>query len=247
MKKILVLIFLTTLLHTKKPEIPTIPQPTPEEVVQEYCATPDIDLIFFAPDAGKLYKHIIQGLIRATDVTGSIKVAAFRFTEKEVAQDLIDAHNRGVSIEMVFDHGAVISTMASAVFPFCQAGIPVYQHIPVNLIPPSQRIAEYVQEEEGLVRGSYPTIMHQKTMIFTNTCGGKNIVVFGSLNFTTAGFYGNEEAVQVRNKPEIVTAFTEHFEKLKTRCCSIDLHKTPGAGGSAKCAKSSPARWATKI
>ncbi len=225
MKKMLLLLCLTTLLHAKKPDTPAILQPTPEEIVQKYCATSDIDLIFFAPDSGKIYKQIIQGLIRATDVTGSIKVAAFRFTEKDVTQDLIDAHKRGVPIEMVFDHGAVIATMASSVFTFCQAGIPVYQHIPVNLIPPSARSQEHMQEEEGLVRGSYPTIMHQKTMIFTNTCGGKNIVVFGSLNFTTAGFYGNEEAAQVRNKPELVRAFSEHFEKLKIRCCSLDLHK----------------------
>jgi phosphatidylserine/phosphatidylglycerophosphate/cardiolipin synthase-like enzyme len=153
---------------------------------------------------------------------GSIKVAAFRFTEKDIAADLIEAHNRGVSIEIVFDPGAVTSTFYSLAFTLSEAGIAVFQYQPVGLTPVSQRDG---QEGEVVQRIAYPTIMHQKTMVFKNTLGGKNIVAFGSLNFTTAGCYGNEEAVQVRNKPELVRAFAAHFEKLKKRSYLITPYR----------------------
>ena len=187
-------------------------------VLEEYCGVPNIDIILFAPDNGRLYKMLIRGLIQTTSSDGSIQVAAFRFTDKEVKSDLIDAHNRGVKVEIVFDPGAMTSTFYSLAFSLCESGIAVYQYIPVGLIPLSQRINE-------LQRISYQAIMHHKTMLFKKTFGGKDIVVFGSLNFTTAGFYGNEELVQVRNKSEIVAAISEHFEKLKTRSYKVETYR----------------------
>ena len=221
-KVVLVLMCCTALLHAKKEDKITLPKPTPQETMQQYCMPGDgiIDVVLFAPDEGRIYKNILRGLIQGTASEGSIKVAAFRFTEKEIAADLMEAHNRGVSVEIVFDPGAVTSTFYSLAFTLSEAGISVYQYQPVGLTPVSQR-----NGEEYEMRIAYPTIMHQKTMVFKNTCGGKNIVAFGSLNFTTAGCYGNEEAVQVRNKPEIVQAFAEHFEKLKKRSYLITPYR----------------------
>ena len=224
MKKLLLILCCATLLQAKKEDKITLPKPTPEETIQHYCMPGDgiIDIVLFAPDEGRIYKNILRGLIQATAAEGSIKVAAFRFTEKEIAADLIAAHNRGVSVEIVFDPGAVTSTFYSMAFTLSDAGIAVYQYQPVGLTPVSARNGE----EEGVVqRIAYPTIMHQKTMIFFNTLGGKNIVAYGSFNFTTAACYGNEEAVQVRNKPEVVNAFAAHFEKLKKRSYLITPYR----------------------
>ena len=224
-KKIILLMCCIALLQAKKEDKITIPKQMPEETVQHYCMPDDgvIDVVLFAPDDGRVYKNILRGLIQATSPEGSIKVAAFRFTEKEIGADLIDAHNRGVSVEIVFDPGAVTSTFYSLAFTLSEAGIAVFQYQPVGLTPMSQRNGE--EEGEVFQRISYPTIMHQKTMIFRNTCGGKNIVAFGSFNFTTAATYGNEEAVQVRNKPEVVDAFANHFEKLKKRSYLITPYR----------------------
>ena len=192
---------------------------SPEETVDQYCMDRTVDHVFFAPDDSEIYKSIIRGLIQMTEAQGKIRMAAFRLTDKDICQDLIAAHARGVSVEAVFDPGAVTTAFYSGVFLLCKAGIPVYQYIPVGLTPASSR---------SLLpggRASYLSIMHQKTMIFENTCKGKNFVVFGSLNFTTAGFYGNEEAVQVRNKPELITAFLDHFELLKKRSYVVSLPK----------------------
>ena len=224
MKKIVLIACFVFTLHAKKEDKITVSKPTPEETIQHYCMPDDgiLDIVLFAPDEGRIYKNILRGLIQATASQGSIKVAAFRFTEKDLAADLIAAHNRGVSIEIVFDPGAVTSTFYSLAFTLSEAGIAVFQYQPVGLTPMSQRNGE---EGEVVQRIAYPTIMHQKTMIFKNTLGGKNIVAFGSLNFTTAGCYGNEEAVQVRNKPEVVDAFAHHFEKLKKRSYQITPYR----------------------
>ncbi len=224
MKKLLLILCYAALLQAKKEDKITVPKPTPQEIVQQYCMpeNDDIDIVLFAPDEGRVYKNILRGLIQVTASEGSIKVAAFRFTEKDIAADLIEAHNRGVSVEIVFDPGAVTSTFYSLAFTLSEAGIAVFQYQPVGLTPLSQRNGE---EGEIVQRIAYPTIMHQKTMIFKNTLNGKNIVAFGSLNFTTAGCYGNEEAVQVRNKPEVVDAFANHFEKLKKRSYQITPYR----------------------
>lgn len=224
MKKLLLILCCSAMLQAKKEDKITIPKPTPEETVQHYCMPDDgvIDVVLFAPDEGRIYKNILRGLIRATASEGSIKVAAFRFTEKEIAADLIDAHNRGVSVEIVFDPGAVTSTFYSLAFTLSEAGIAVFQYQPIGLTPMFQRDG---QEGDVVQRIAYPTIMHQKTMIFFNTLGGKNIVAYGSFNFTTAACYGNEEAVQVRNKPEVVDAFAVHFEKLKKRSYLITPYR----------------------
>lgn len=223
-KKIVLIVCFVFTLHAKKEDKITIPKVTPEETIQHYCMPEDgiIDIVLFAPDEGRVYKNILRGLIQGTESEGSIKVAAFRFTEKEIAADLIEAHNRGVSVEIVFDPGAVTSTFYSLAFTLSEAGIAVFQYQPVGLTPMSQRDG---QDSDIVQRIAYPTIMHQKTMVFKNTCGGKNIVAFGSLNFTTAGCYGNEEAVQVRNKPEVVNAFAAHFEKLKKRSYLITPYR----------------------
>lgn|GEM_PF-3426080 len=190
-----------------------------QEALQRYCNSREIDLIFFAPDQGRVYKTLIRGLIQTTSPQGSIQIAAFRFTDKDLKNDLIEAHGRGVSVEIVFDPGAMTSAYYSLALSLCEAGVAVYQYIPVGLIAPSQRSEEFLDTQ----RISYQAIMHHKTMLFRDTCGGgKDIVVFGSLNFTTAGFYGNEELVQVRNKPELVTAIANHFEKLKSRSYSVE-------------------------
>lgn len=226
-KSLLILLCCVVLLQAKKEDKITIHKPTPKETIQQHCMPNDgvIDVVLFAPDEGRAYKNILRGLIQATSSEGSISVAAFRFTEKEIAADLIEAHNRGVLVEIVFDPGAVTSTFYSLAFALSEAGIAVFQYQPVGLTPVSQRNGDNGDNSEVVQRITYPTIMHQKTMIFKNTCGGKNIVAFGSLNFTTAGCYGNEEAVQVRNKPEVVDAFATHFEKLKKRSYLITPYR----------------------
>jgi phosphatidylserine/phosphatidylglycerophosphate/cardiolipin synthase-like enzyme len=222
-KWVLLVMWSMAVLQAKEDKI-TVPKVTPEETVQHYCmaSTGETDVVLFAPDEGRIYKNILRGLIRATAAGGSIQVAAFRFTEKELAHDLLEAHERGVTVEVVFDPGAVTAAFYSSAFTFSEAGIAVFQYQPKGLLPLSQRNGE---EGEVGQRIAYPTIMHQKTMIFRNTLGGRDFVAFGSFNFTTAACYGNEEAMQVRSKPEIVNAFATHFEKLKHRSYLITPYR----------------------
>lgn len=223
MKKLMLVFCWIVILQTKEDKT-TIPKISPEETVQQYCIPEngETDVVLFAPDEGRIYKNILRGLIRATASEGSIQVAAFRFTEKDLANDLLEAYERGVTVEVVFDPGAVTAAFYSSALSLSEAGIAVFQYQPKGLLPASARNGE---EGEVVQRIAYPTIMHQKTMIFRNTLGGKDFVAFGSFNFTTAACYGNEEAMQVRSKPEIVNAFGAHFEKLKKRSYLITPYR----------------------
>ena len=185
---------------------------TPVQAVEQYIQhDKEIDLLFFAPDEGRIYKNILLGLIEQEKK--SIKAALFRLTDKKVMQALIDAHTRGISVEVVFDSGAVTTAYYSLALQLRDAGIRVYQYQAIDLF--SRRRAKKTRKVEK-EKAKYQTLMHQKTFIFEDTLGRK-IVAFGSLNPTTAGFHGNEEAIQIRSKTEIVEGFERQFERVKKR------------------------------
>ncbi len=185
---------------------------TPVKVAEQYIqGDKEIDLLFFAPDEGRIYKNILLGLIEQEKK--SIKAALFRLTDKKVMQALIDAHTRGVSVEVIFDPGAVTTAYYSLALQLRDAGIQVYHYQAIDLFTRRKSKKTRKVEKE---KTKYQTLMHQKTFIFEDTFGRK-IVAFGSLNPTTAGFHGNEEAIQIRNKSEIVEGFEKQFERVKKR------------------------------
>lgn len=221
MKKILILVCFGVSVsahgYVARAPKPTVDKATPLEIVDYYCRTPQINLFLFAPDSGRIYKMILLGLMQTTSSSGSIQVAAYRFTDKDIMNGLVEAHKRGVSIEVIFDPGAMTNTYYSLALPLCDAGVPVRQYQTTGLLGVSERV-------------KYQSILHQKTMIFRKTLSdqnneGKDVVASGSLNFTTAGFYGNEEAVFVLDAPQAVGAFSDHFEKLRQRSYSVEPYR----------------------
>lgn len=164
-----------------------------------------IDALFFTPDEAKTIKQLLIGLIESEQK--SIKMALFRLTDKDITQALIRAKERGISVEVVVDSGALSIAYYSKVHQLAGVYIPVYVYQSMTL------------REDA----SYKSIMHQKTFLFEDALGCGPVVVFGSLNPTHAAFNGNEESVQIRDNPIIIQRFKDHFEKLKKRshCYSI--------------------------
>ena len=66
------------------------------------------------------------------------------------------------------------STFYSLAFTLSEAGIAVFQYQPIGLTLMSQRDG---QEGDVVQRIAYPTIMHQKTMIFSNKVWGKILLL----------------------------------------------------------------------
>ena len=165
---------------------------------------------FFTPDEAYTLKQILVGLIDAEKTM--IQLALFRLTDHDIAQALIDAHKRGVAIELIIDAGGVDLGHYSKVSALESHGITILVYQPVALFSSKQ-----VKKKNRAKETTYQSIMHHKTFIFYNTIGGE-VAVCGSLNPTYAAFHGNEEMVIIRNNLLLVERWKKHFEKLKKRC-----------------------------
>ncbi len=147
-----------------------------------------IDKIFFVP-GNQRPKQLLLGLIQSEK--SHISAALFRFTDKDIAQALVNAAERGVHVDLIVDQG-------------CFTGNQKIAHIVAGKIP------VYVY--------SHPfSIMHHKMFLFENALEGKHIVWHGSANATTSGLLKNEECISIREGTSLYQLFFEQFEGLKNR------------------------------
>lgn len=167
-----------------------------------------IDKVFFAPHDSVIIESLLIALIKSTRT--SISGALFRLSNKKIIDALIEAHHRGVVIDIVLDPEAV--TASKDISKLSHAGIP---------------LALYNQKKYG-------TYMHHKFLIFSDTlaCDKNNyvpepaVVIYGSLNLTNNGFNGNRENINFRNRKEVVQAFVHEVEELKKGTDSYTLTNT---------------------
>lgn len=177
-----------------------LPAPSLESIQGDVHQRREVDLLLFAPDNAKLYKELLLWLMETTDL--KIEAALYRLTDRDIHKGLLAAYQRGVEVEIILDPGAATDANYSLGLQLCRAGISTHVYNAKGIFG-------------GKVKG-WPSIMHHKTFVFTNK-SGLAMVAFGSLNPTTAGFHGNQEAMQVRTKNDIVAGFREQFELLKER------------------------------
>lgn len=126
-----------------------------------------------------------------------ISIAVFTFTDSHVARELMQAHKRGVKIELITD-ASCLQGQYEKVSLLNDAGIPVYVY------------------KSKLNKGS-SSIMHNKFALFSKTVHEKKVVWTGSFNFTKSGSDVNQENVLILDDPNIVRQYGDQFEKLKNR------------------------------
>lgn len=168
-----------------------------------------IDRRFFTPDDSYTLQKLLVGLIDMEKT--QIRALMFRLTNQPITDALVRAKKRGVKIELVIDSGALALAHYSRVHMLTKVGIPlyVYQSMAVS--------------SSG--RG-YQSLMHQKTMIFSNTFG-RQVVTTGSLNFTYAAFNGNEEVVSIRNNEDVFNDHLKNFSRVLARSYCYELQIRP--------------------
>ncbi len=166
-----------------------------------------VDSFFFTPDQSQDLKYILVGLIDSEKKM--IKAALFRLTDNDITQAIIDAHKRGVLVEIVVDSGALNIDQYSKISVLESYSIPIFVYQSVDLLKNKLKKKTKIKK--------YQSIMHHKTFIFSDTIGG-SVIVCGSLNPTYAAFHGNEEMVIIRNNSIFFEKWNKHFEKLKKRC-----------------------------
>lgn len=148
-----------------------------------------IDKIIFVPGKEEHPKHLLLGLIQSEQ--SKISAALFRFSDKDIAQELVNAVDRGVDVELIVDQGCF--TENSKVANIVTESIPVY------------------------IYSGYFSIMHHKMFLFKNNLEGKNIVWHGSANATMLGLSKNQECISIREGQELYKRFDQHFNQLKNQ------------------------------
>ena len=148
---------------------------------------------FFSPD-DNLQEILIQLI---TTEQKSIKAAIFCFTDGDIARALIDAHYRGVHIEIITDTSC-LKDKFNKIELLQKYRIPVYVYRPGALT-------------------IYNDIMHNKFVVFEKNVDGKSLVWTGSFNFTKSAKLKNQENVIVCDQIHLINRYTKQFAILKDR------------------------------
>lgn len=167
-----------------------------------------IDRRFFTPDDSYPLQKIIVGLIEMEQT--QIRALMFRLTNQPITDALIRAKKRGVKIELVIDSGACSHSHYSKVHMLTTVDIPLYVYQPMSVSSSGK---------------GYQSLMHQKTIILSNTLG-KQVVITGSLNYTYAAFNGNEEVVTIRNNKEAFQDHLKNFARVQARSYCYEMRQS---------------------
>jgi len=147
----------------------------------------------FSPDDG--IREVLLGLIASE--TQRIIIAAYMITDRQIVQELIKAHERGVVIEIIVCRSGAQDSW-SKIDQLIAAGISVYAY-PAAVIK---------------------SLMHNKFIIFFSvTLGGaqRTILATGSYNMTNAASDANQENFLFLEQRAIVKKYQQRFEHLKKR------------------------------
>lgn len=155
--------------------------------------------VLFSPD-----DNIRQALINLIKYEQeSIRMAAFILTDPLVTRALLDAHKRGIVVEIVADQSSLKGSSAKVVL-LHDNGIPVHIYVGVAAV------------------GMMSNIMHNKFIIFGKNRFNSALVWTGSFNFTLSAQENNQENVVILSDAYIVDKYQHRFDLLKKRCVACD-------------------------
>jgi phosphatidylserine/phosphatidylglycerophosphate/cardiolipin synthase-like enzyme len=150
--------------------------------------------VWFSPKdniSGKLIEKIKNSKTR-------IYAAIFMFTDKKIAQALIDAKNNGLDVQVVTDKSC-LEYEYGKVDDLKSAGIDIFVY------------------KKNLKKNKYNEIMHNKYAIFDNS------VWTGSFNWTVQADVKNYENVICLTDEFALKKYLKEFEELKL-CCNKQLY-----------------------
>jgi phosphatidylserine/phosphatidylglycerophosphate/cardiolipin synthase-like enzyme len=135
--------------------------------------------------------------------TRSIRAAVYCLMHRGISRALIDAHRRGVSVEIIVDPLSVKAR--SPVERMGDANLPVF------VWNPKEETRRTKKGKEVKVK---KPLMHDKFCIF-----GDRLVWTGSFNFTFDAANSNQENVVVLENRAVAARYLEEFERLKKAGC----------------------------
>lgn len=161
--------------------------------IQQLCDEHNnLDHLFFCPEDGHLVE---QTLIQLIQQSSAIYGALYVLNRKSIIDALIQAHDKGVPVELVFDQGA-LNAGSNHIFNLPFHGIPLY-----------------IYGAQAVKR--FRPLMHHKFLIFKNALNGKDVVAYGSMNITQSGLFKNKENFTFRDKPELIEKYEKEFRTMQ--------------------------------
>lgn len=155
--------------------------------------------VYFSPD-----EHVTDKLIQLINNTKrKLHAAVYMLTDKQVAQALIDAKNRGVDIKIIVDQ-------ATMDFEYGKGKLLKSSGIEVYVYPPKFKHKK---------SNKFVPIMHNKFVIFDDK------IWTGSFNWTKSANQKNQENVIITTNKKVYAKFEKHFEILKSRAVLLNTRK----------------------
>ena len=161
--------------------------------------------VYFSPEdeIGDRQREVLQ------DAQHAVLFMIFSFTDKDVAGDLIDLHERGVQVVGVYDESQARSRY-STVRTLARAGVPVFI------------------DGNGNARGFAGGKLHHKAMLIDPGTGSDPTVLTGSFNWSEGANRYNDENLLVLHGADFMRPFLEQFcEVLEAATPHPDLRQPP--------------------
>jgi len=152
---------------------------------------------YFSPD-DDLQRLLCERIAHENE---AIDIAIFSFTDKRIANALMQAHKRGIAIRIVTDKSALHDRF-SKVPLLLESGIPVYVYD--------------VHYKKG--PATLSNLMHNKFVLFKRNKQYRTCVWTGSFNFTRSAALSNQENVVESESFVLSMQFSDQFERLIARC-----------------------------
>ncbi len=155
--------------------------------------------ILFSPD-----DHVAERLISLIKKEKkSIKAAVYCLMHKGIIQALVEAHKRGVHVEVIIDPFS--AKMKSPARKMEEVNLPVFVWSPP---------VRYKKSKKGRRVKQRKPLMHDKFCVLGDSC-----VWTGSFNFTFEASHSNRENVIVLENAQVAYSYLEEFERIKNAGC----------------------------
>ncbi len=225
---ILLSVLFTSLVGAQDTSIPTFDDPTlgkthfivglpPEQMAKKdiscvqtnvhgllECADGTFKRALFSPE-DDVQKTLLALIAQEKDY---ILVAVFSFTDGAIAQALIDAKKRGVSVEVITDISCTRDKFTKIEF-LKDNGIKVYIYNPKNV-------------------SILNDIMHHKFVLFGKNIHNKQLLWTGSFNFTKSANVNNQENILILDELSLIERYRKQFALLKEKIIQKEPQKLAG-------------------
>lgn len=204
------------------------PAPTPAESLDFYnfiCEDGSVRHAFFSPD-----DHIQEKLLYLIkQEKKSIKITAYAFTNRDIAQEIANAARRNIIVELVIDANA-LQDPYSRIDMVHETNALIYVYDPqYTCNSESHKKKSRLDKKKKHAKIRY-TLMHNKFIIFGKNIANKQLLWTGSCNWTKAALLpeddiSNQENALLTDEQRFIKKYEPQFDKLKQRATPYNAIK----------------------